>query len=72
MRVRIDTTARVPSWVDRDRQHGETLARTREIQRAFPPYRRERPRDPDEAELLRRNGAPEHLIGPSGTRTDET
>ena len=32
---------------------------------AFPrPYRRERPRDPEEARLLRERGTPEHLIGP--------
>lgn len=74
MRVRIDSTAYVPSWADRARQQDETLARTREIQQAFPPYRRERPRDPDEAQLLRRNGTPERLIGPSGppsARSDE-
>jgi hypothetical protein len=31
---------------------------------ALGPYRRERPRDPDEAGLLRRIGTPEELIGP--------
>ena len=31
----------------------------------FGPYRRERPRDPDEAELLRELGTPERLIGPT-------
>lgn len=40
----------------------ERLAR---IARAFPrPYRRERPRDPEEARLLREWGTPERLIGP--------
>lgn len=29
------------------------------------PYRRERPRDPDEARLLRERGTPERLIGPT-------
>jgi hypothetical protein len=38
--------------------------RVKKIERAFGPYRRERPRDPDEAELLRERGTPEHLIGP--------
>jgi len=28
------------------------------------PYRRERPRDPEKAKLLRERGTPEHLIGP--------
>ena len=27
-------------------------------------YRRERPRDPEKARLLRERGTPEHLIGP--------
>jgi hypothetical protein len=31
----------------------------------FPrPYTRERPRDPEEAQLLRERGTPERLIGP--------
>jgi hypothetical protein len=28
------------------------------------PYRRERPRDPEKARLLRERGTPDHLIGP--------
>jgi hypothetical protein len=40
----------------------ERLAR---LALSFPrPYRRERPRDPEEARLLRQRGTPEHLIGP--------
>jgi len=35
------------------------------VRRAFVgPYRRERPRDPEKARLLRERGTPEHLIGP--------
>lgn len=30
-------------------------------------YRRERPRHPEKAALLREVGVPEHLIGPSGS-----
>jgi hypothetical protein len=42
---------------------GRELARR--LGDAFPrPYRRERPRDPEEARLLRERGTPEHLIGP--------
>lgn len=64
MKVRIDTMAYVPTWDQRARERDATLASTREIQRAFPSYRRERPRNGDEAELLRRIGTPERLIGP--------
>lgn len=40
------------------------------IARGFPrPYRRERPRDPDEAQLLRKRGTPEELIGPERERS---
>jgi hypothetical protein len=43
----------------------ETAARVRRATAGFPkPYRRERPRDADEARLLRERGTPEHLIGP--------
>jgi hypothetical protein len=43
--------------------------RVERIERAFTqPYRRERPRDPDEARLLRERGTPEHLIGPEKPR----
>ena len=46
---------------------GREEARTRleRVERAFAdPYRRERPRDPEKARLLRERGTPEHLIGP--------
>ena len=36
----------------------------RVLEHALGPYRRERPRDPDESRLLRRIGTPERLIGP--------
>jgi hypothetical protein len=39
------------SWVER-------------VTKAFGGYRREKPRDPVEARLLRERGTPEHLIGP--------
>ena len=39
----------------------------RALEPALGPYRRERPRDPDEARLLRRVGTPERLIGPVET-----
>jgi len=38
------------------------------VDRALPPYERRRPRDAKEAELLRRRGTPERLIGPSRPR----
>ena len=39
------------SWVER-------------VVAAFGGYKREKPRDPEEARLLRERGTPEHLIGP--------
>jgi hypothetical protein len=42
----------------------EAQKRLAALRNAFGPYRRERPRDPDEARLLRERGTPEHLIGP--------
>jgi len=50
-------------WEKGREQAERTLAR---IARAFPrPYRRERPRDSEEAGLLRKRGTPEHRIGPA-------
>ncbi len=41
--------------------------RLRELVAGLPkPYRREGPRDPEEAGLLRERGTPERLIGPEG------
>ena len=40
-------------------------ARAEEIDKALPPYERTRPRDPDEARVLRGFGTPERLIGPT-------
>lgn len=34
------------------------------VNASLPPYERRRPRDAQEAELLRERGTPEHLIGP--------
>jgi hypothetical protein len=44
---------------------GKTAAWAASVDRALPAYERRRPRDPDEAQLLRRRGTPERLIGPS-------
>ncbi len=46
---------------------GRTVAQewARRVRAGFPyPYTRERPRDADEALLLRERGTPERLIGP--------
>jgi hypothetical protein len=48
-------------WMAPSTEVKERLAR---IRAAFGPYRRERPRDPEKARLLRERGTPEHLIGP--------
>jgi hypothetical protein len=37
----------------------------KKVVEAFGGYKRERPRDPQEARLLRERGTPEELIGPS-------
>ena len=42
-----------------------------QVLRALPTTRRERPRDADEAELLRELGTPERLIGPVRRDRDE-
>ena len=44
----------------------------RALEPALGPYRRERPRDPDEARLLRQIGTPEELIGPVDDRSAST
>ncbi|HZO97026.1 MAG TPA: hypothetical protein VFB42_06605 [Gaiellaceae bacterium] len=46
-------------------QRAEAERRSEAIDRLMPPYERKRPRDPDEARLLRRRGVPENLIGPT-------
>jgi hypothetical protein len=46
----------------------EAIRRSAAIDRLMPPYARERPRNPDEAELLRELGVPENMIGPSKKR----
>jgi len=40
-------------------------AKSRQVVARLGPYRRERPRDPVEAEFLRSIGTPERLIGPT-------
>lgn len=47
------------------REAPERRARSAQILAGFGPARREKPRDPDEAEFLRRIGTPERLIGPT-------
>lgn len=43
---------------------GQARTRLERIRAALAEYRRERPRDPEKARLLRERGTPEHLIGP--------
>jgi len=57
-------------FVDWLKSHEASRKRVEQVERGFAePYRRERPRDPEKARLLRERGTPEHLIGPE--RTDE-
>lgn len=52
----------IEQWRERAAEERE---RARQLASRLPrPYRRERPRDPDEAKLLRERGTPERLIGP--------
>lgn len=46
------------------REAPELRAKSEKILAGFKPSRREKPRDPVEAEFLRRIGTPERLIGP--------
>lgn len=56
------------TWLSRDR---EARKRLEALVAGLPrPYRRRRPRRPDEARLLRERGAPERLIGPDGPESD--
>lgn len=58
-----------PSWQEWLDGRASALERVRLVDAAFPrPYKRERPRDPDEAKLLRARGVPEDLIGPARRR----
>ena len=53
------------TWEQWEAGREAAQARLEQIARAFPrPYRRTRPRDPEEARLLRERGTPEELIGP--------
>ncbi len=53
---------RFADWV---KGHEAARKRSEQVERGFAePYRRERPRDPEKARLLRERGTPEHLIGP--------
>jgi hypothetical protein len=46
-------------------QRPEAARRSAAVDRLMPPYERTRPRDPDEAALLRKRGVSERMIGPS-------
>jgi hypothetical protein len=52
---------RFSDWLADD---GAARARLARLRLGLPIYRRERPRDPEEARLLRERGTPERLIGP--------
>jgi hypothetical protein len=55
-------TKRFIDWLE---EHARARKRVERVERAFAePYRRERPRDPEKARLLRERGTPEDLIGP--------
>jgi hypothetical protein len=54
-------TIRFVDWL---KTHAAARKRAECLERAFGPYRRERPRDPEKARLLRERGTPEDLIGP--------
>jgi hypothetical protein len=46
-------------------EHDELRAQIERLTSRLPrPYRRERPRDPGEAQFLRERGTPERLLGP--------
>jgi hypothetical protein len=46
------------------REAPQVRAKSAQVIAGFPPARREKPRDPTEAEFLRSIGTPERLIGP--------
>jgi hypothetical protein len=52
---------RFSDWLADD---GLARARLARLRSGLPPYRCERPRDPEKARLLRERGTPERLIGP--------
>jgi hypothetical protein len=59
-------------WADWEARREAAERRLARIATAFPrPYRRERPRNPDEARLLRERGTPEQLIGPERERRSQ-
>ena len=51
------------------REAPELRAKSEQILAGFKPSRRQKPRDPVEAEYLRRIGTPERLIGPSADQS---
>jgi hypothetical protein len=52
---------RISDWLA---EHEAAKRRVERLTSRLPPYRRERPRDPAEAQFLRERGTPEELIGP--------
>jgi hypothetical protein len=56
------------TWAEWEAGREAAERRLARIARAFPSYRRDRPRDPEEARLLRERGTPEELIGPERER----
>ena len=55
-------TKRFTDWLA---DHARARKCVERVEGAFAePYRRERPRDPEKARLLRERGTPEYLIGP--------
>jgi hypothetical protein len=67
------TSQQPADWQQWLEERAAARERVRIVEAAFPgPYRRTRPRDPDEAELLRRMGTAEDLIGPSAPAKSET
>jgi hypothetical protein len=52
------------SYQEWQTRRNKTEAWVHYVNELMPPYERKRPRDPDEAEFLRRIGTPDHLIGP--------
>jgi hypothetical protein len=55
------------SYEEVRRRSERTAARRRRLDRGLPPHRRELLRSETEAEVLRRHGTPESLVGPVGS-----
>jgi hypothetical protein len=64
--VAIVTTGDM-SYEEVRRRSESTASRRRRLDHSLPPHRRERLRSETEAEVLRRHGTPEDLVGPVGS-----